>query len=44
MNSALRYRQTAAKSLDIQVNLQAGVYLVAVTTKGKYVVEKVVVA
>ena len=43
MKGALRYRQTAAGSLEIRANLQPGMYLVAVTIKGKHVVEKVVV-
>ena len=43
MKGDLCYQQTAAESLNIQMNLQSGMYLVVVTTKGKYVVEKVVV-
>ena len=43
MKGALRYHQTAAESLDIRMNLQSGMYLVAVTSEGKYLVERVVV-
>ena len=42
-NGALRYRQTAAGSVEIRANLPTGVYLVVVTTKGSHAVEKVVV-
>jgi hypothetical protein len=43
MNGALRYHQKTAGSIEIRANLQAGMYLVTVTTKGRHVVEKVVV-
>ena len=43
MKGALRYHQTAAGSHEIRANLQPGMYVVAVTAKGKHVVEKVVV-
>ena len=43
VNGALCYTQTTASSLDIRVNLQAGMYFVAVATEGKQMVVKVMV-
>ena len=43
VNGALRYNQTASGTLDIRVNLPAGIYFVAVTGEGKQMVVKVVV-
>ena len=43
VNGALCYTQTSSSSLDMQVNLQAGMYFVAVTSDGKQMVVKVVV-
>jgi len=44
VNGALCYTQTTtASSLDMQVNLQAGMYFVAVASEGKQMVVKVVV-